>query len=59
MDHSALLLRCPGALWRVESRGSKFVADGRDDDAEGEKGCLANRALVLSCLLVRGNVEGF
>lgn len=47
MDHSAILLRCPGAVWRVESRGSKFVADGRDDNAEGEKGRLANRALVL------------
>lgn len=47
MDHSALLLRCLVALWRVESRGSKSVADGRDEDAEGEKGSLANRALVV------------
>lgn len=59
MDHSAVLLRCPGALWRAESRGSKFVAYGRDEDAEGEKGRLANRALVLRCVLVRGSVEGF
>lgn len=59
VDHLALLLRCPGALWRVESRGSKLVADGRDDDAEGEGGRLADRALVISCFLVRGSAEGF
>lgn len=51
VDHSAILLWCPGALWRLESCRTKFVADGCDDDAEGEKGHLAIRALVFCCLL--------